>query len=140
MCSFCWYPKLYFFMMKQSWSYRRKYCGGSGSNTGTKNLTRCSSWQYLDLSKKYSWCKMTSESTSSTKIQKASEAPWIFSSHWKSGVMVNSTRSVDLRKWTISLPYVESSSASHAQCRSYHYHLWNSWHSGVQNTFNYNNY
>lgn len=35
--------------------------------------------------------------------------------------------------------YVESSSASHA-LSSYHYHLWNSWRWGVQNTFNYNNY
>ena len=37
------------------------------------------------LSKKYSWCKTTSESTSSTRIQNASDEPWVFSSHWKSG-------------------------------------------------------
>ena len=38
---------------------------------------------------------MTSESTSSTRTQNASEAPWSLSSHWKSGVGVSSTRSVE---------------------------------------------
>lgn len=52
---------------------RIKYCGGKGSKTGTKNVTRCSSWAYLDLSRKYSWWRMTSLSTSSTRIQKASD-------------------------------------------------------------------
>lgn len=74
----------------------KKYWGGSGSKMGTKNLTECSSWQYFALSKKYSWWRMTSESTSSTRIQKASEAPCNFSSHWKSGVMVSSTFNIDL--------------------------------------------
>ena len=50
---------------------RMKYCGGSGSNTGTKNLTVCSSCENLLFSRKYSWCKITSLSTSSTTIQKA---------------------------------------------------------------------
>lgn len=54
---------------------RMKYCGGRGSNTGTKKVTRCSSWAYLALSRKYSWWRMTSLSTSSTRIQKASDDP-----------------------------------------------------------------
>ena len=50
-----------------------KYCGGSGSNTGTKKLTTCSSAEYLLLSRKYSLCRIISLSTSSTRIQKAWE-------------------------------------------------------------------
>ena len=73
-----------------------KYWGGSGSNTGTKNFSVCSSEANLLFSKKYSWCKMISLSTSSTKIHIASEFPWIFSSHWKSGVITSSTLNVDL--------------------------------------------
>lgn len=56
---------------------RMKYCGGSGSNTGTKKVTRCSSWAYLAFRRKYSWWRTTSLSTSSTKIQKASDEPCI---------------------------------------------------------------
>lgn len=74
-----------------------KYWGGSGSNTGTNNLITCSSVAYLLFKRKYSWCKIISLSTSSTKIQKASDVPWIFSSHWKSGVIVSSTLRVDLK-------------------------------------------
>lgn len=37
---------------------------------------RCSSWAYLAFRRKYSWWRITSLSTSSTKIQKASEEPW----------------------------------------------------------------
>ena len=76
-----------------------KYWGGSGSKTGTKNLSVWSSEENLFFSRKYSWWRIISLSTSSTRIQKASELPWIFSSHWKSGVTVNSTLIVDL--WTI---------------------------------------
>ena len=77
-----------------------KYWGGSGSNTGTKNFNVCSSVANLLFNKKYSWCKMISLSTSSTKIHIASEFPWTFSSHWKSGVMESSTLRVDLQRKT----------------------------------------
>ncbi len=53
-----------------------KYCGGSGSKTGTKNLTVCSSCANLLLSRKYSWCRITSLSTSSTTIQNACNMPF----------------------------------------------------------------
>ena len=77
-----------------------KYCGGRGSNTGTKNFSVCSSEANLLFSRKYSWCKMISLSTSSTNIHIASEFPWTFSSHWKSGVITSSTLRVDLTRKT----------------------------------------
>ena len=57
--------------IQRSLTTRMKYCGGRGSNTGTKNLTTCSSDTNLDLSRKYSWWRIVSSSTSVTQIQKA---------------------------------------------------------------------
>ena len=59
----------------RSETIRKKYWGGSGSKMGTNILRVCSSSENFCFSRKNSWWRTRSESTSSTNIQNPSLCP-----------------------------------------------------------------